>query len=107
MLHASTQKLIIKLCELTAAGHIAHVQACGTDRGTPGADQFAWDRFAGALSDASYGGPVCIESFTAHNAAIARAASIWRPLATTQDALAVDGLAFLRRVFLADGGAAS
>ena len=83
----------------TAAGHIAHVQACGTDRGTPGADQFAWDRFADALAAASYAGPVCIESFTAHNAAIARAASIWRPLATTQDALAVDGLAFLRPLF--------
>ena len=82
-----------------AAGHIAHVQACGTDRGTPGADQFGWDRFAKALAAAAYAGPICIESFTAHNAAIARAASIWRPLAPTQDALAVDGLAFLRRVF--------
>ena len=87
-----------------AVGRIAHVQACGTDRGTPGADQFAWDRFAAALRDASYDGPICIESFTAHNAAIARAASIWRPLAPTQDALAIDGLAFLRQVFPGDGG---
>ncbi len=90
-----------------AAGHIAHVQACGTDRGTPGADQFAWDRFADALADASYAGPVCIESFTAHNAAIARAASIWRPLAATQDALAVDGLAFLRPLFQGERGGSS
>ena len=74
-----------------AAGHIAHVQACGTDRGTPGADRFEWDRFADALAEASYAGPICIESFTAHNAAIARAASIWRPLAATQDALASTG----------------
>lgn len=87
-----------------AAGHIAHVQACGTDRGTPGADQFAWGRFADALREAAYTGPICIESFTAHNAAIARAASIWRPLAQTQDALAVDGLAFLRPLFQADSG---
>jgi D-psicose/D-tagatose/L-ribulose 3-epimerase len=85
-----------------AAGHIAHVQACGTDRGTPGADQFGWDRFARALVEASYTGPVSIESFTAHNASIARAASIWRPLAPTQDALAVDGLAFLRPLFQPD-----
>ena len=49
--------------------------------------------------EASYAGPICIESFTAHNASIARAASIWRPLAATQDALAVDGLAFLRPLF--------
>jgi len=87
-----------------AAGHIAHVQVCGTDRGTPGADQFGWERFADALTEASYTGPVCIESFTAHNASIARAASIWRPLARTQDALAVDGLAFLRPLFKGDHG---
>ena len=89
---------------LAAAGHIAHVQACGTDRGTPGADQFAWVRFADALREAAYTGPICIESFTAHNAAIARAASIWRPLARTQDALAVDGLAFLRPLFHGNKG---
>jgi D-psicose/D-tagatose/L-ribulose 3-epimerase len=90
-----------------AAGHIAHVQACGTDRGTPGADRFEWDRFAAALAEASYTGPICIESFTAHTAAIARAASIWRPLAVTQDALAVDGLAFLRPLFQGDTGGRS
>jgi D-psicose/D-tagatose/L-ribulose 3-epimerase len=82
-----------------ASGAVAHVQACGTDRGTPGEDQFGWDRFVDALNDVGYDGPVCIESFTAHNASIARAASIWRPLAVTQDALAVDGLAFLRTLF--------
>jgi D-psicose/D-tagatose/L-ribulose 3-epimerase len=48
------------------------------------------------LDDAGYAGPLVIESFTAHNATIATAASIWRPLAPTQDALAVDGLTFLR-----------
>lgn len=91
----------------TAAGHIAHVQACGTDRGTPGADRFGWDPFTRALAEARYDGPVCIESFTAHNASIARAASIWRPLAETQDALAIDGLAFLRPLFQpAEGGTA-
>jgi D-psicose/D-tagatose/L-ribulose 3-epimerase len=37
-----------------------------------------------------------IESFTAENETIATAASVWRPLAASQDAIAVDGLAFLR-----------
>ena len=84
---------------LSAAGHIAHVQACGTDRGSPGQDRFDWPGFAGALEAVDYAGPVCIESFTVENDAIARAASIWRPLAPTQDRLATDGLAHLRRVF--------
>jgi D-psicose/D-tagatose/L-ribulose 3-epimerase len=75
---------------------IAHVHACGTDRGSPGADVFDWPAFLAALGDAGYEGPMCIESFTAANEVIATAASIWRPLAPTPDALAADGLAFLR-----------
>ena len=79
-----------------AGGRVAHVQACGTDRGAPGADRFEWSRFASALRASGYTGPVCIESFTPHNDAIARAAAIWRPLAESPDQLAIDGLAFLR-----------
>jgi D-psicose/D-tagatose/L-ribulose 3-epimerase len=86
-----------------AGRRIAHVQACGTDRGTPGADQFGWSSFARALAEAGYSGSVCIESFTADNDAIARAASIWRRLAPSQDQLATDGLAFLRSMLRPDG----
>lgn len=83
---------------VTAAGdRIVHVQASGTHRGTPGDDHLDWDAFFAALDGTGYRGPVCIESFTGENATIARAASIWRPLAPTQDRLATDGLAFLRR----------
>ncbi|MDX6742431.1 sugar phosphate isomerase/epimerase family protein [Actinocorallia sp. A-T 12471] len=79
-----------------AAGRIALVQVCGTDRGAPGADHFDWPGFSDAVATTGYDGPFVIESFTADNASIATAASIWRPLAPTQDALAVEGLAFLR-----------
>jgi D-psicose/D-tagatose/L-ribulose 3-epimerase len=80
-----------------AAGErIAHVHACGTDRGAPGADEFDWPGFHAALSAAGYSGPLCIESFTAANEVIATAASIWRPLAASPDELAASGLRFLR-----------
>ena len=79
-----------------AGARIAHVHACGTDRGSPGGDVFDWPRFLAALDGAGYDGPLCIESFTAANEVIATAASIWRPLAGSPDALAADGLAFLR-----------
>jgi len=39
-----------------------------------------------------------IESFTSKVKSIARAAAIWRPLASSQDALAADGVAFLREL---------
>jgi D-psicose/D-tagatose/L-ribulose 3-epimerase len=68
------------------------------DRGTPGVDILDWPAIVKALDTAGYGGPLVIESFTAENATIATAASIWRPLAVSQDAIAVDGLSFLRSV---------
>ncbi|MEU3479627.1 sugar phosphate isomerase/epimerase family protein [Streptomyces sp. NPDC033754] len=79
-----------------AGSRIAHLQVCGTDRGAPGGDHFDWPGFAAAVDEAGYEGPLVIESFTPDNAAIATAASIWRPLAASQDAIATDGLAFLR-----------
>jgi D-psicose/D-tagatose/L-ribulose 3-epimerase len=81
-----------------AGPHIKHVQVSGTDRGAPGRDHFDWPRFLSALRATGYGGAVCIESFTALNDTIATAASIWRPLAPSQDRLALDGLTYLRSV---------
>ncbi|MDD9375888.1 sugar phosphate isomerase/epimerase [Streptomyces sp. ZAF1911] len=80
-----------------AAGErIVHLQVCGTDRGAPGGDHFDWPGFAAAVNDIGYPGPLVIESFTPDNTTIATAASIWRPLASSPDALAADGLAFLK-----------
>ncbi len=78
-----------------ARGRIAHVQVCGNDRGAPGSDHQDWPAILDALDAAEYRGPLCIESFSAGNMSLARAASIWRPLERSQDAIATDGLAFL------------
>ena len=85
-----------------AADHLVHVQVCGNDRGAPGDDQTDWDGLLAALDDVEYDGPLVIESFTADNASIATAASIWRPLAPTQDDLATSGLRHLRRLTTGD-----
>ncbi|MCW2816903.1 MAG: putative sugar phosphate isomerase/epimerase [Nocardioides sp.] len=79
-----------------AGEHLRHLQVCGNDRGAPGGDQTDWASIVEALDEIGYDGPLCIESFTPDNAAIAVAASIWRPLADSPDDLARDGLAFLR-----------
>jgi D-psicose/D-tagatose/L-ribulose 3-epimerase len=76
---------------------LVHFHACGSDRGTPGADHIAWDAITAALRETGYDGAAVIESFTPDNQTIARAAAIWRPLAASQDALAEEGLAFLRQ----------
>jgi D-psicose/D-tagatose/L-ribulose 3-epimerase len=77
---------------------LAHLQASGSDRGAPGNDHLDWRSIATAIADVGYEGPICIESFTAENQTIARATSIWRPLERSQDAIATDGIAFLRRL---------
>ncbi len=94
--HMNIEEQGIPEAILRAGDRVAHVQVCANDRGAPGADHLDWHGIAGALDAIGYPGPLVIESFTAENATIATAASVWRPLAATQDAIAVDGLAFLR-----------
>lgn len=96
--HMNIEETDLPAAVRRAAGRVAHVQVCANDRGAPGADHLDWPGLRDALDDAGYGGPLVIESFTAENATIATAASIWRPLAASQDAIAVDGLKFLREV---------
>lgn len=81
---------------------LVHVQVCGNDRGAPGNDHLDWPGILTAIEGTGYSGPLCIESFTADNATIATAASIWRRLEPSQDDIAVRGLAFLRGLTAAD-----
>jgi D-psicose/D-tagatose/L-ribulose 3-epimerase len=53
---------------------------------------------AQALKDIKFDGVLVIESFTSKVKSIARAAAIWRPLAVSQDALAADGVVFLKKL---------
>ncbi|WP_127573368.1 sugar phosphate isomerase/epimerase family protein [Georgenia faecalis] len=96
--HMNIEETDVPAAIRRAGARIAHVQVCANDRGAPGADHLPWAQILAALDDAGYAGPLCIESFTAENATIATAASIWRPLAVTQDAIAVDGLAHLKEL---------
>lgn len=83
-----------------AGATIAHVQVCGSDRGAVGADHTDWPATIAALRDAGYDGVLGLESFTGENATIAVAASVWRPLADSQDALAEQSIAYLRTLGL-------
>ena len=84
---------------LRAAGpRLKHVHGCENDRGAPGSGHVPWHEVRDALQAIGYDGPVVIESFTSKVKTIARAAAIWRPFSPTQDALAEDGLKFLRKL---------
>jgi len=82
-----------------AGDDLVYVDASESDRGTPGMGQVHWQEVRRALRDIGYQGDVVIESFTPECKTIADAAAIWRPLAPSQDELAVDGCKFLRKLF--------
>jgi D-psicose/D-tagatose/L-ribulose 3-epimerase len=96
--HANIEEKDVGAAYRLAGDRLAHVHASANDRGAPGADHVNWLELRDALRDVGYDGPVVIESFTAENETIATAASVWRPLAASQDAIAVDGLKFLREL---------
>jgi D-psicose/D-tagatose/L-ribulose 3-epimerase len=77
---------------------LCHLHACENDRGAPGSGNVTWGAVAQALKDIHYDGPVVIESFTDKVKTIARAAAIWRPFEASQDALAQNGVNFLKQL---------
>jgi len=81
-------------------GKLCHFHACENDRGVPGTGHMDWLGLRDALKEVEYDGAVVIESFTPGGKEIAKAASIWRPLAPSQDILAAEGAAFLRKLFV-------
>ena len=82
-----------------AGDKVFNFHACGNDRGTPGNDHINWDDVKEALSAIGYEDYLIIESFNTDITEIARAVSLWRPLASSADDLAVDGLRFLKQQF--------
>jgi D-psicose/D-tagatose/L-ribulose 3-epimerase len=94
--HANIEELDVGAAFRAAGDRLVHVHASANDRGVPGTDHVDWPGVRDALRAIGYDGTVVIESFTAENETIATAASIWRRLAPSQDAIAADGLPFLR-----------
>ncbi|MFP4057780.1 MAG: sugar phosphate isomerase/epimerase family protein [Candidatus Brocadiia bacterium] len=78
--------------------HVGHFHASESDRGTPGTGQVAWEESFAALKDIGYGRWVTIESFAQGIVDLCAAACIWRPIYESADQLAVDGLAFLKKM---------
>lgn len=86
----------------SAGSHLEHVQVSENDRGVPGTGHLPWEDVASALRDVGYEGPIVVESFNSESKDIARAASVWRPLAPDPDTFAREGLRFLEALLLKD-----
>lgn len=97
--HMNIEEPNIPAAIRAAKGKIFDFHTCSNNRGTPGEDNFDWRAIKAAIDDAGYDDYCNIESFTPDCVAIAKAASLWRPLAESPEALAKNGLSFLKTVF--------
>ena len=87
------------VAEAIAAGRtsINHVHISENDRSTPGAGAVDWDATFAGLEDIGYDGWLTIEAFGQALPALIPATKIWRRMYETEEQLARDGLAFIRR----------
>jgi D-psicose/D-tagatose/L-ribulose 3-epimerase len=74
-----------------------HVHISENDRSTPGAGNVPWDATFDTLAAIGYDGWLMIEAFGLALPALAAATKIWRRMFTTEEQLAADGLAFMKR----------
>ena len=97
--HMNIEESNIPAAIRAAKGKLFDFHTCSNNRGTPGEDNFNWAAIKEAIRDIGYDDYCTIESFTPDCVAIAKAASLWRPLAESPEALAKNGLAFLKTIF--------
>ncbi len=97
--HSNIEEKNIPASIRKLGSRLVHVQANENDRGTPGTGHTDWTGIREALDDIGYQGSMVIETFGAPSKELARAASIWRPLANSPDELAREGFAFLKHTF--------
>jgi D-psicose/D-tagatose/L-ribulose 3-epimerase len=96
--HANVEEKSLAKAIEAAGPLMVHIHANENDRGTPGSGHVAWSEIEAALRRIKFDGALVIESFSMEVKEIARAAAVWRPLAASPDALARDGLAFLKKL---------
>ena len=75
-----------------------HFHSSENDRGTPGTGLVDWQDVFKALAEINYDRWIVMESFVPGIEEIAKAAAIWRQIAPSGDALATEGLAFLKQM---------
>lgn len=74
-----------------------HVHISENDRSTPGSGGVAWETTFDALHEIGYDGFLVVEAFGASLPKLAAATKIWRRMYVSEDQLAVDALAFMKR----------
>ena len=96
--HTNIEEKDVAAAFLKTGKKLKHIHACENDRGIPGTGHVDFAGIAAALKKIGYDAWISIESFGYSHKELAAAAAIWRDLAPTPEAVAFDGLPFLKSV---------
>ncbi len=77
--------------------YTVHVHISENDRSTPGEGNIPWDATFQAIKETGYDGWLVIEAFGLALPELAAATKIWRKMYRSEQQLAQDGLAFMKR----------
>ncbi len=81
----------------TCRHDMVHVHISENDRSTPGSGQVNWQATFDTLAEVGYDGWLMIEAFGLALPALAAATKIWRRMYDSEEQLARDGLAFMKK----------
>lgn len=80
----------------SAGKHLRYIHLSESDRGVPGTGTVDWNATFKALAETGFDGDMVIESFVTLPPEIARALSVWRPVADSADQVLREGVPFLQ-----------
>jgi D-psicose/D-tagatose/L-ribulose 3-epimerase len=95
--HANIEEKNVRKAITGCAKYTAHVHISENDRSTPGQGDIKWDETFAALKETGYDGWLTVEAFGMALPAIAAATKIWRRMYESEEQLASDALAFMRK----------
>jgi D-psicose/D-tagatose/L-ribulose 3-epimerase len=95
--HANIEEKKIPEAIKSGGKRIAHVHISENDRSTPGEGHVHWDETFAGLAQLGYDGWLMVEAFGTSLPEIAGATCIWRKMFPSEEYLAKNGLAFMKK----------
>jgi D-psicose/D-tagatose/L-ribulose 3-epimerase len=95
--HANIEEKSISQAIKSCADVLCHVHISENDRSTPGAGNVRWAENFDTLKEVGYDGWLMIEAFGLALPELAAATKIWRRMYASEEQLARDGLAFMKK----------
>lgn len=95
--HANIEEKSITEAVKACADQLVHVHISENDRSTPGEGNVRWDETFAALKEVNYDGWLVIEAFGLALPELAAATRIWRRMFPSEEHLATNGLAFMKK----------